>query len=660
MSVVKRIALFLISLFLMFSTSAFAILGNANADSTNLVANPSLETSTGSTPSSWLEGNWGTNTTNFSYLNTGHTGSHSVEVQMSNYSSGDAKWYFSPVAVSASTNYNFSDYYESNVSTEVVVQFTDAQGNDTYLDLGPEAASTSWAQASLAFVAPSNVASMTVFHLIQSNGYLITDDYSVTSNTAPAVNITAPTANATLSGTTSLTANASASDGVSSVQFQLDGQNIGSPLTSAPYSLSWNSTTTSNGSHGLTAIAIGQDGSQTTSAPVVVNVSNATTSTGNIIPNANLATPEAGNTIDPSDWTPSSWGTNTVSFNYLNTGYDDTNSVNVDMTSYSSGDAKWFFTPQNVQPDTQYKFSEYYKSTVQTQVMAVFNLSDGSIDYEYIGLPDTASSWTQFSTTFSIPEGTSNMTIYHLINQVGSLTTDDFSMTPYTPTGFKEPLVSLTFDDGYLTTYKDGLPVLQKYGYDSTQFIITDLVGTSGYMTKADIKTLYADKQEIASHTVTHDDMTQESASTLTTELSQSQTKLDNITGFKPTDIAYPYGLYNTAVQTATKSYYTGARGVEDGLNSKDNFNAYDLKVQNVYDTTTTAQVADWVKQAQTTDTWLILVYHAVDPNNNSTVDGGEYNVTPTQLTAQLAAIKASGIKVETMQAALTETESQL
>jgi hypothetical protein len=142
--------------------------------------------------------------------------------------------------------------------------------------------------------------------------------------------------------------------------------------------------------------------------------------------------------------------------------------------------------------------------------------------------------------------------------------------------------------------------------------------------------------------------------------MSQSQATLKSITGISPTDLAYPYGLYDSTVVSAAKQYYSAARGVEDGYNSVDNFNPYDLKVQNVYDTTTTAQIADWVAQAQATNTWLILVYHSVDDNPNPATDAGIYNVTTAQFSSELAAIKASGVKVETMQQALQEVTPQL
>jgi len=62
---------------------------------------------------------------------------------------------------------------------------------------------------------------------------------------------------------------------VRGVQFKLDGTNLGAEVTSSPYSVSWNTTTTGNGSHTLTAVARDLLGVQYTSDPVTVTVSNA-------------------------------------------------------------------------------------------------------------------------------------------------------------------------------------------------------------------------------------------------------------------------------------------------------------------------------------------------------------------------------------------------
>ncbi len=92
--------------------------------------------------------------------------------------------------------------------------------------------------------------------------------------TPPSVSISAPAAGASVSGVVSVSATATDDVGVSGVQFKLDGANLGSEDTSNPYSLNWDSRTTSNGSHTLTATARDAAGNTTTSTPTTITVNN--------------------------------------------------------------------------------------------------------------------------------------------------------------------------------------------------------------------------------------------------------------------------------------------------------------------------------------------------------------------------------------------------
>src|SRR5215831_12086276 len=114
---------------------------------------------------------------------------------------------------------------------------------------------------------------------------------SPADTTAPAVNITSPAAG-NVSGTINVNANASDNVGVAGVQFLLDGSNLGAEDITSPYSVSWNTTTISNGNHTLTARARDAAGNTTTSTQVVVNVNNvdATPPTVSITAPANDAT----------------------------------------------------------------------------------------------------------------------------------------------------------------------------------------------------------------------------------------------------------------------------------------------------------------------------------------------------------------------------------
>jgi chitodextrinase len=106
---------------------------------------------------------------------------------------------------------------------------------------------------------------------------------AVTSDTtAPTVSITSPTNGSTVSGTTTISTNASDNVGVAGVQFKLDGVNVGAEDTTSPYSLNWDTTQTTDGAHSLTATARDASGNTTTSATVSVTVHN-TASTGSLL-----------------------------------------------------------------------------------------------------------------------------------------------------------------------------------------------------------------------------------------------------------------------------------------------------------------------------------------------------------------------------------------
>jgi hypothetical protein len=90
-----------------------------------------------------------------------------------------------------------------------------------------------------------------------------------------------------VSGTVTISANASDNVRVVGVRFQLDGANLGSEDTSAPFAVTWNTTAASNGPHTLTAVARDAAGN-TTSASVSVTVS--TPVTTSFSPTAYLVT----------------------------------------------------------------------------------------------------------------------------------------------------------------------------------------------------------------------------------------------------------------------------------------------------------------------------------------------------------------------------------
>lgn len=118
--------------------------------------------------------------------------------------------------------------------------------------------------------------------------------------TSPTTSLTAPASGATLTGTVTVSANASDNVAVTRVEFYAGSTLIGTD-SSAPYSISWNTTGVTNGSYSLTSKAYDAAGNVGTSAARTVTVSNTGGSCGTT--QQLLANPgfESGNT----GWTTS-------------------------------------------------------------------------------------------------------------------------------------------------------------------------------------------------------------------------------------------------------------------------------------------------------------------------------------------------------------------
>lgn len=539
----------------------------------SMVANPSLQAVSSSNPSlpaSWQHGSWGTNAASFDYPVNGHTDTYAIRTTMSSYTSGDAKWYFDPITASPNTQYTFQDYYRSNVSTSVVAEFLDTVGTPSYLYLGSAPATSSWQSLSFNFSTPATTSQLTIFHLLDSAGWLEQDDVSVIAAVQPPP----------------------------------------PPVTANP----------------------------------IVNPSLENTSGGN-----------------PIGWQPSNWGINTPKYTYSSDAHTGQKSVRVDVSGYASGDAKWYFNPvTTLTPNSDYLFTAWYKSNAQPRVVAAYGMPNGAT--QYVEMPNlknpSTASWQQYSAVMTPPKGAMNATVYILLSMNGWVETDDYDIEPYVPVGFNAGIVSLTFDDGWQSTYTNGLPLLKKYSQPSTQYLVSGLLNTSGYMTTKQAKAFLAQGSEIGSHTVHHYNLTTLSATQLKAELADSQVALRTLFGSTvATDFASPYGAYNDSVVAAIKQYYNSHRSVDVGFNSKDNFDPYNILVQDVDISTTSAQVQAWVDKAKAQKTWLVLVYHNVEKRPAAS---DTYAVSTANLDRELSYIKSSGISVQTMQQALNTITPQL
>src|SRR5215469_540355 len=82
------------------------------------------------------------------------------------------------------------------------------------------------------------------------------------------VNVTSPASGASVSGAVTLVASAPDKAATPTVQFQLDGVNLGTPIASAPYTMSWDTSTASFGTHVIT-VSASDSASNTAVSPAI-------------------------------------------------------------------------------------------------------------------------------------------------------------------------------------------------------------------------------------------------------------------------------------------------------------------------------------------------------------------------------------------------------
>ncbi|MDX1766263.1 MAG: polysaccharide deacetylase family protein, partial [Candidatus Saccharimonadales bacterium] len=254
-----------------------------------------------------------------------------------------------------------------------------------------------------------------------------------------------------------------------------------------------------------------------------------------------------------------------------------------------------------------------------------------------------------------VPSYAAEISVFHLISDVGYLITDNFAVEEYTPTGFNRGLITLTFDDGWEDNIFTAIPMMSEYEMLSNYFFATTYIENS-YLSNAEEIILEIERMghEIGSHSVTHPDLTTLSSREVRRELRMSQRYLRGLVAGPVNYFATPFGAYNEAVKDQIMAYYDVHRTVNDGFNSADNWDLTQLKVKNILRTTTAQEVQQWVDSALADGTWLILVYHRVAD------DPGTYDSYIGDFADHLEVIDGSGIEVVTISQALNELVPQL
>lgn len=123
--------------------------------------------------------------------------------------------------------------------------------------------------------------------------------------------------------------------------------------------------------------------------------------------------------------------------------------------------------------------------------------------------------------------------------------------------------VVLTFDDGTACTFDRALPVLRRYGFVATVFVVAGLVGgrnqwmcrdghpERAMLTAPQLRELDAAGVEVGSHTVSHVRLAGLAPDKVAREVRDSKLLLEDLLGRDVPHFAYPYGSCDDAAMRA-------------------------------------------------------------------------------------------------------------
>jgi peptidoglycan/xylan/chitin deacetylase (PgdA/CDA1 family) len=122
--------------------------------------------------------------------------------------------------------------------------------------------------------------------------------------------------------------------------------------------------------------------------------------------------------------------------------------------------------------------------------------------------------------------------------------------------------VLITFDDGNLDNYQYAYPILKKYGFVATLYMVDNYINGKDMISSDQLKELIQNGWEIGSHGRSHTKLTAEGVD-LADEIRLSKLDMEEKLGVTINSFAYPFGEINDEVIRLTVSYgFTSAVGL--------------------------------------------------------------------------------------------------
>ncbi len=164
------------------------------------------------------------------------------------------------------------------------------------------------------------------------------------------------------------------------------------------------------------------------------------------------------------------------------------------------------------------------------------------------------------------------------LKRAGYTPIDDDQLYAHLTTGAPLPAkpVLLTFDDGSESQVSEALPILKRYGYPSTYFLMTVVLDKRYWITKAQVPQIETEGVTIGSHTYDHNPVPKYDAAAVQTELVDPKRDLTALAGKPVLDFAFPYGSWSrSSLPKVSGAGYRMAFGLDTPEDPQDPLHSY-------------------------------------------------------------------------------------
>jgi peptidoglycan/xylan/chitin deacetylase (PgdA/CDA1 family) len=123
-------------------------------------------------------------------------------------------------------------------------------------------------------------------------------------------------------------------------------------------------------------------------------------------------------------------------------------------------------------------------------------------------------------------------------------------------TGLRPPprTFVITIDDGYDDGYRYALPLLQRYGFIATYYVVPGRLDTPTHLSWDQVRGLRAAGMEIGNHTFDHVSLTTQTPGAEAREVDEAQAAITREVGEAPATFAYPFGAVNRSAVSAVQA----------------------------------------------------------------------------------------------------------